>query len=75
MLCDDAECLAGPLVFQENPTAAEGFLRIRILKRLVDVPQLASPNVGICGLVSDRIPDETTILTFRHLMEKYELRE
>jgi IS5 family transposase len=26
-------------------------------------------------LISDRIPDETTILTFRHLLEKHELGE
>ena len=26
-------------------------------------------------LISDRIPDETTILTFRHLLEKHGLGE
>ncbi len=26
-------------------------------------------------LISDRIPDETTILAFRHLLEKYEVGE
>ena len=26
-------------------------------------------------LISDRIPDETTILTFRHLLEQHELGE
>ena len=27
------------------------------------------------ALISDRIPDETTILTFRHLLEKHKLGE
>ena len=26
-------------------------------------------------LISDRVPDETTILTYRHLLEKYNLGE
>ena len=26
-------------------------------------------------LIGDRIPDETTILTFRHLLEKHDLAE
>ncbi len=40
---------------------------------LNEVPNM-SRFTGI-ELISDRIPDETTILTFRHLMEKHELGE
>jgi IS5 family transposase len=38
---------------------------------LIEVPTMRR-FAGI-ELISDRIPDETTILTFRHLLEKYEL--
>ncbi|KMM17079.1 IS5 family transposase [Synechococcus sp. GFB01] len=40
---------------------------------LIEVPTMRR-FAGI-DLVSDRIPDETTILTFRHLLEKHELGE
>ena len=32
-------------------------------------------RVNVIELISDRIPDETTILTFRHLLEKHGLGE
>ena len=40
---------------------------------LIEVPTMR----GFAGieLISDRIPDETTILTFRHLLEKHDLGE
>jgi IS5 family transposase len=38
---------------------------------LIEVPSMRR-FAGI-DLLSDRIPDETTILTFRHLLERYEL--
>ena len=40
---------------------------------LIEVPTMRR-FAGI-ELVSDRIPDETTILTFRHLLEKHDLGE
>ena len=40
---------------------------------LIEVPKMQG-FVGI-DMISDRIPDETTILTFRHLLEKYALGE
>ena len=40
---------------------------------LIEVPTMRR-FAGI-DLISDRIPDETTILTFRHLLEKHELGE
>ena len=40
---------------------------------LIEVPTIRS-FAGI-ELISDRIPDETTILTFRHLLEKQKLGE
>jgi len=40
---------------------------------LIEVPTMRR-FVGI-DLISDRIPDETTILTFRHLLEKHGLGE
>jgi IS5 family transposase len=40
---------------------------------LIEVPTMRR-FAGI-DLISDRIQDETTILTFRHLLEKYELGE
>ena len=40
---------------------------------LIEVPSIRR-FTGI-DLMSDRIPDETTILSFRHLLEKYELGE
>ena len=38
---------------------------------LIEVPTMRS-FAGI-ELISDRIPDETTILAFRHLLEKHDL--
>jgi hypothetical protein len=38
---------------------------------LIDVPTMRR-FAGI-DMISDRIPDETTILTFRHLLEKHNL--
>jgi IS5 family transposase len=40
---------------------------------LIEVPTMRR-FAGI-ELISDRIPDETTILTFRHLLEKHKLGE
>jgi IS5 family transposase len=40
---------------------------------LIDVPTMRR-FVGI-DLITDRIPDETTMLTFRHLLEKHRLGE
>ena len=40
---------------------------------LIEVPTMRR-FAGI-DLISDRIPDEITILTFRHLLEKYGLGE
>jgi IS5 family transposase len=40
---------------------------------LIEVPTMRR-FAGI-ELISDRIPDETTILTFRHLLEKHRLGE
>jgi transposase, IS5 family len=40
---------------------------------LIEVPTMRR-FAGI-ELISDRIPDETTILTFRHLLEKHDLGE
>ena len=42
-------------------------------KALIEVPTMRR-FAGI-DLISDRIPDETTILTFRHLLEKHDLGE
>jgi IS5 family transposase len=39
---------------------------------LIEVPTMRR-FAGI-DLISDRIPDETTILSFRHLLEKHDLR-
>jgi IS5 family transposase len=40
---------------------------------LIEVPTM--PRFAVIELISDRIPDETTILTFRHLLEKHGLGE
>jgi IS5 family transposase len=42
-------------------------------KALIEVPTMRR-FAGI-ELISDRIPDETTILTFCHLLEKHDLGE
>ena len=31
------------------------------------------PRFAGIGMITDRIPDETTILSFRHLLEKHDL--
>ena len=38
---------------------------------LIEVPTMR--RFAEIGLISDRIPDETTIQTFRHLLEKHDL--
>jgi transposase, IS5 family len=38
---------------------------------LIEVPTM--PRFAGIELISDRIPDESTILTFRHLLEKHDL--
>jgi IS5 family transposase len=40
---------------------------------LIEVPTMR--RFASIELISDRIPDETTILTFRHLLEKHKLGE
>lgn len=40
---------------------------------LIEVPTM--PRCAGIDMLSDRIPDETTILAFRHLLEKYNLGE
>ena len=40
---------------------------------LVEVPTML--GFADISLISDRIPDQTTILTFRHLLEKHDLGE
>ena len=41
---------------------------------LIETPTMRRFFAGI-KLISDRIADETTILTFRHLLEKHDLGE
>jgi IS5 family transposase len=38
---------------------------------LIEVPTMR--RFATINLISDRIPDETTILSFRHLFEKHDL--
>ena len=40
---------------------------------LIEVPSMR--RFVVIELISDRIPDETTILTFRHLLEKHGLSD
>jgi len=40
---------------------------------LVEVPTML--GFAYISLISDRIPDQTTIPTFRHLLEKHDLGE
>ena len=44
-----------------------------IVDALIEVP--AMRRFAKIGMISDRIPDETTILAFRHLLEKHSLGE
>ena len=67
------------------PYSLASMLRIHLLQQwyslsdpameeaLIEVPTMRR-FAGI-ELISDRIPDETTTQTFRHLLEKYELGE
>ena len=67
------------------PYALETMLRIHLMQHwyalsdpamedaLIEVPTMRR-FAGI-DLISERIPDETTILTFRHLLEKHDLGE
>ena len=47
-----------------DPAMEEALIEVPTMRRLAGIE-----------LISDRIPDETTILTFRHLLEKHELGE
>jgi IS5 family transposase len=47
-----------------DPAMEEAVIEVPTMRRFAGI-----------DLISDRIPDETTILTFRHLLEKYELGE
>ena len=38
---------------------------------MIEVPTMR--RIAGIDLISDRIPDETTILSFRHLLEKHDL--
>ena len=65
------------------PYPLETMLRIHLLKQWYDLRDLAMEDVLIevarmkrfagIALINDRIPDETTILAFRHLLEKNDL--
>jgi IS5 family transposase len=47
-----------------DPAMEEALIEVPIMRRFAGIE-----------LISDRIPDETTILSFRHLFEKHELGE
>jgi IS5 family transposase len=47
-----------------DPAMEEGLLEVPTMRRFAGIE-----------LIRDRIPDETTILTFRHLLEKHKLGE
>jgi IS5 family transposase len=47
-----------------DPSMEEALIEVLTMRRF-----------AVIDLISDRIPDETTILTFRHLLEKQELGE
>jgi transposase, IS5 family len=65
------------------PYPLETMLRIHLLQQWYDVSDPAMEDALIevptmrrfagIDLISDRIPDETTILSFRHLLEKHDL--
>ena len=65
------------------PYPLETMLRIHLLQQWYDLSDPAMEDALIevptmrrfagIELISDRIPDETTILAFRHLLEKHEL--
>jgi IS5 family transposase len=47
-----------------DPAREEALIKVHTMRRFDGIE-----------LISDRIPDETTILTFRHLLEKHGLGE
>jgi len=65
------------------PYPLETMLRIHLLQQWYDLSDLAMEDALIevptmrrfaaIELITDRIPDETTILAFRHLLEKHDL--
>jgi len=65
------------------PDPLETMLRFHLLQQWYDLSDPAMEDALIevatmrrfagIALISDRIPDETTILTFRHLLEKHDL--
>ena len=67
------------------PYPLETMLRIHLLQQWYDLSDPAMEDALIevatmrrfagLALISDRIPDETTILAFRHLLEKHDLGE
>ena len=52
------------MVFANDPATEEALIEVPTMRRFAGIE-----------LISDRIPDETTILTFRHLLEKHGLGE
>jgi IS5 family transposase len=52
------------VLFANDPATEEALIEVPTMRRFAGIE-----------LISDRIPDETTILTFRHLLEKHELGE
>jgi IS5 family transposase len=46
-----------------DPAMEDALLEVATMRRFADI-----------ALITDRIPDETTILAFRHLLEEYDLR-
>jgi IS5 family transposase len=67
------------------PYPLQSMLRIHLLLQWYDLSDPAMEDALIevptmrrftgIDMISDRIPDETTILAFRHLLEKHELGE
>ncbi len=45
-----------------NPSMEDALIEVTTMRRF-----------AVIDMISDRIPDETTILTFRHLLEKHDL--
>ncbi len=61
---DAADPSAAAVIFAERPSDGRGLDR-------------GAHHAPLCGIemISDRIPDETTILAFHHLLEKHKLGE
>jgi IS5 family transposase len=67
------------------PYSLETMLRIHLMQRWYDLsdPAMEDSLIKVASmrrfagiaLITDRIPDETTILAFRHLLEKYGFRK